>query len=56
MGADDELDPLLGGLRRGDLSVGDIGWDEVQQTVLEDLWTIIYIVLLRGQICQVLLL
>lgn len=56
MGADYELEPLVGGLRRGDLSVRDVGWDEVQQAVLEDLWTIIYIVLLRGQICQVLLL
>lgn len=56
MGADDELKPLLRGLGGGDFSVGDVGRDEAQQAVLEDLGAVIHVVLLRGQLRQVLLL
>lgn len=56
MGTDDELHPLLNGLRRADLPVRDVGWDEAQQPLQEDVGAIIYVVLLRGQFCEVLLL
>lgn len=56
VGADDELHPLLGGLRRADFPVGDVGRDESQQAVQEDLRAVIYVVLLGGQFCEVLLL
>lgn len=51
MGADDELSPLLRRLSGGDLSVGDVGGDEAEQPLLQDLRAIIHIVLLRGQLC-----
>lgn len=56
MGADDELNPLLCSLSGGDFSVGDVGRDEAEQAILEDLGAIVHVVLLRGQLCQVLLL
>lgn len=56
VGSDNELDPLLSGLRWADFSVWDVGGDEAEQAVLEDLGTVIHVVLLRGQFCQVLLL
>lgn len=56
MGADDELNPLLRSLSGGDFSVGDVGRNEAEQTILEDLGAVIHVVLLRGQFCQVLLL
>lgn len=56
MGADDKLKPLLCSLGRGDFSVGDVGGDEAQQAILEDVGAVIHVVLLRGQLCQVLLL
>lgn len=56
MGADDELHPLLGSLRRADFPVRDVCGDQAQQAVQEDLRAIINVVLLRGQFCQVLLL
>lgn len=56
MGADDELHPLLSGLRRADFPVRDVGWDEAQQAVQEDLRAVIHVVLLGGQFSEVLLL
>lgn len=56
VGVDDELNPLLCSLSGGDFSVGDVRGDEAEQAVLEDLRAVIHIVLLRGQLCQVLLL
>lgn len=56
VGVDDQLDPLLGSLSGGDFSVGDVGRDEAEQAVLEDLRAVVHIVLLRGQLGQVLLL
>lgn len=56
VGVDDQLDPLLGSLSGGDFSVGDVGRDEAEQAVLEDLGAVVHIVLLRGQLGQVLLL
>lgn len=56
MGADDELSPLLCGFSGGDFSVGDVGRDEAEQAILEDLRAVIHKVLLRGQLCQIFLL
>lgn len=56
VGTDDELSPLLQRLRRGDFSVGDVGGNQADQTIVENLSAIIHKVLLRGQFSQVLLL
>lgn len=56
VGSHDEMSPFLHRLGSADLSVGDVGGDEAEQAVLEDFRAIIHIVLLRGQLCQVLLL
>lgn len=56
VGTDDELHPLLSGLGRADLPVWDVGRDEAQQPLQEDVGAKIYVVLLRGQFRQVLLL
>lgn len=56
MGADDELSPLLCGFCRGDFPVGDVGRDEAEQAILEDLRAVIHKVLLRGQLRQIFLL
>ena len=50
VGAGDQLRPLLRGLGRGDFSVGDVGGDEAEQAILEDLRAVVHIVLLRGQL------
>lgn len=55
MGVGDELSPLLCGLGGGDLSVGDVGGDEAQQALQKDLRTVVHVILLRGQFCQVVL-
>lgn len=56
VGTDDELSPLLQRLRRGDFPVGDVGGNQADQTIVENLSAIIHKVLLRGQFSQVLLL
>lgn len=56
VGVDDELSPLLCSLSRGDFSVGDVGRDEAEQALLEDLRAIVHKVLLRGQLSQIFLL
>lgn len=56
MGAGDELHPLVGGLGGADLPVRDVGRDEAQQPLQEQVAAVVYEVLLRGQFCQVLLL
>lgn len=56
VGANDELCPLLCSLSGGDFSVRDVGGDEAEQAILEDLRAVIHIVLLGGQLCEVFLL
>lgn len=56
MGTDDELHPLLSSLGGADLPVRDVGRDEAQQPLQEDVGAIIHVVLLRGQFCEVLFL
>ena len=51
----DEMSPFLHRPGGADLSVGDVGGDEAQQALQEDLWTVVDIILLRGQFCQVIL-
>lgn len=56
MGCHNEVSPLLYGLGRADLSVGDVGGDEADKSLHQDLGSIVHIVLLRGQLGQILLL
>lgn len=56
VGTDDELHPLLSGLGGADLPVWDVGGDEAQQPLQEDVGAKVHVVLLRGQFRQVLLL
>lgn len=51
----DEMSPFLHRLVGTDFSVGDVGRDEAQQTLQEDLWAVVDVILLRGQLCQVVL-
>lgn len=46
VGADDELHPLLGGLGGADLPVRDVGGDEAQQPLQQDVGAVVYVVLL----------
>lgn len=46
VGADDELQPLLSRLGGADLPVRDVGWDEAQQSLQQDVGAIIDVVLL----------
>ena len=50
VGGEDQRGPLVGGLGGGDLPVGDVGGDETQQAVLQDLWTVVHVVLLGRQL------
>lgn len=56
VGVDDELSPLLSSLSGGDFPVGDVGRDEAEQALQEDLRAIVHKVLLRGQLSQIFLL
>ena len=56
MGGHDEVAPLLHSLGSADLSVGDVGGDEADQTLHQDLCSVVHVVLLGGQLSQVLLL
>lgn len=51
----DEMRPLLHRPGAADLSVGDVGGDEAQQALQKDLRTVVHVILLRGQFCQVVL-
>lgn len=51
-----DLGPLVHGSGWGDLSIWDIWGDEAQQSFLQNFWPIVYIILLRCQLSQVLLL
>lgn len=56
MGSHNEVSPLLHGLGRADLPVGNVGGDEADKSLHQDLGSVVHIVLLGGQLGQVLLL
>lgn len=51
----DEMSPFLHRPGGADLSVGDVGGNEAQQAFQKDLRTVVDVILLRGQFCQVIL-
>lgn len=51
----DEMSPLLHRPGGADLSVWDVGRDEAQQALQEDLRAVVNVILLRGQLCKVVL-
>ena len=55
MGSHDEVGPFLHGPGGADLPVGDVGGDEAQATLQEDLRAVVHVVLLTGQLSQVIL-
>lgn len=55
MGRHDEMSPLLHSPGVADLSVRNVRGDEAQQALQENLGTIVDVILLRGQLCQLIL-